>query len=59
MTGITGVHLSNPNNSTLFSDCCGIAVTDKESCCPRCGNKVIPESPKERWEKAYHYGDRK
>ena len=35
-------------NSTLFSTCCGSAVTDKEDKCPSCGEKIWPESARSR-----------
>jgi hypothetical protein len=49
--GFTGVHFSGPTNSTLFTDCCGTAVTDNEQRCPSCGAEV-PYSPRARWDMA-------
>ncbi len=49
----TSVHLSGPNNSTFFTDCCGCAVTDRDTRCPKCGRKIEEETGRERWEKAY------
>lgn len=34
---ITKVSVSGPNNSTLFTACCGLAVIPSEWKCPRCG----------------------
>ena len=36
-----GVRLSGPNNSTLFTTCCGVAITDRECNCPACGDLII------------------
>ena len=49
----TSVHLSGPNNSTMFTDCCGCAVLDRDTCCPKCGRRVREETGRERWAKAY------
>lgn len=49
----TGVHLSGPNNSTPFTDCCGVAVIN-EARCPRCGAEVLPRNPRERFRAAFH-----
>lgn len=38
---MTYVHLSNPYNSTMFTNCCGVAICDDERCCPVCGRLVI------------------
>jgi len=28
-------------NSTMFTDCCDVAICDDERHCPKCGNPVI------------------
>jgi len=28
-------------NSTFFTECCGVAICDYETCCPVCKRKVI------------------
>jgi hypothetical protein len=33
--------LPGGTNSTMFTECCGCAICDDESCCPSCGRKVI------------------
>lgn len=43
----TGVHYDNPYNSTHFTNCCTVAVTDTKIRCPMCG-KLVPESVRER-----------
>lgn len=40
MSNFTGVHKDNPFNSTDFTDCCGVAVIDEQSC-PRCKKTVL------------------
>ena len=40
MNGIK-VHLSGPNNSTIFTDCCGCAISAHQEKCPRCGELVL------------------
>ena len=57
---MNGVHLSGPTNSTMFTDCCGVAITDNEGRCPLCGEEVFPgdeathfERRTDRWEMAY------
>jgi len=45
-------------NSTMFTQCCQVAICDDEGCCPRCGREVIgfDKSPDERrrirWDNA-------
>lgn len=43
------VHFDNGHNSTLFTDCCDVAITDEEKYCPRCGEHII-EGRKTRWD---------
>lgn len=28
-------------NSTMFTDCCYVAICDYERCCPKCGRNVV------------------
>ena len=28
-------------NSTMFTECCGTAISDNQRCCPGCGREVI------------------
>lgn len=35
-----GVRLSGPNNSTMFTECCGTAICNDQGDCPQCGRKV-------------------
>jgi hypothetical protein len=28
-------------NSTMFTECCRVAICDWERCCPRCGREVV------------------
>lgn len=37
-----GVHFSSPTNSTMFTDCCEMAVLGYQERCPRCSNLVVP-----------------
>ena len=57
---MNGVHLSGSTNSTMFTDCCGCAITDRETRCPECGEEVYPgddstenERRNLRWDMAY------
>lgn len=60
------VHLSGPNNSTMFTDCCDCAIRDVEAKCPCCGQFIFPfyedndletidrnKVHKARWDQAY------
>ena len=38
---VFGVHLSGPNNSTMFTDCCGAAICEDQQRCPECRELVI------------------
>lgn len=44
---------SGPNNSTFFTTCCRVAINDDQKVCPRCKEKVLPESVRGRWLAAY------
>ncbi|MDG6938045.1 MAG: hypothetical protein JRN42_05850 [Nitrososphaerota archaeon] len=57
----------NPSgtNSTMFTDCCGAAITNDELHCPVCGNKVVGsecdsdhERGRKRWQYATRHWDR-
>lgn len=61
-TGISGLLPINPRgrNSTKFTSCCRVAITDSEKNCPECGNKVIGWDIEDtykrgrfRWNRAY------
>lgn len=54
------VHLDSPTNSTMFTNCCGCAITDRETKCPKCKQEVYPgegysehQASRARWEHAY------
>lgn len=56
-----GVHLCGPYNSTMFTDCCGVAICNDEIKCPSCGRLVIGSDCKTdnerriiRWRTAYN-----
>jgi hypothetical protein len=52
-------------NSTMFTECCQVAICDNQAMCPRCKQKVIgwdetPESRRRiRWENATRCWERK
>ena len=59
-----GVHLSGPNNSQVFTDCCGAVICEDQQRCPECRELVIgwdaetdAKRDRVRWELAYHHGD--
>lgn len=47
------VRLSGPNNSTLFTTCCEVAICDDQANCPVCKEEITPRSRQDRWEAAY------
>ena len=47
------VFLWSPTNSTLFTTCCEVAITDRQDCCPKCGDEVEPKTGIERCNLAY------
>lgn len=53
----SGVSLCNPYNSTIFTNCCGCAITTREKQCPKCQRYVVgwdSENPdRSRWNYAY------
>jgi len=63
----SGVHLCGPTNSTIFTNCCGVAIHDWQEKCPSCGasvrGAVAHGQSGERWEMAYgpwrKYGGRR
>ena len=50
-------------NSTLFTECCEVAICDDEVCCPKCGRKILgydcSNIGKARWEYATKYWRKK
>lgn len=36
------VHLANRYNSTIFTNCCQVAILPSEAYCPRCEKEVFP-----------------
>lgn len=36
---MSSVHFANSTNSTTFTDCCGVAVSEEQNC-PKCGQEV-------------------
>ena len=51
---------SSGTNSTMFTDCCGVAICEDQAKCPVCDKEVIgcdAETPHERgrirWDYAY------
>ena len=56
----TYVHLSGSTNSTMFTDCCDSAVTERDTKCPSCGALVYPVGEEDdhkratlRWQYAF------
>lgn len=52
-------------NSTMFTECCTVAICDDEACCPGCGKNVIGydadsehERHRIRWTNATRYWKR-
>ena len=48
---MSGVHFCSSTNSTFFTDCCDVAITNEKNC-PLCGKPVYPSSERGRWEMA-------
>lgn len=55
------VFLSSPTNSTIFTNCCRVAINDNQAHCPRCKSEVYPgadatnhQRSMSRWNWAYH-----
>lgn len=47
------VYLCSSTNSTMFTTCCSVAITDDQAHCPQCKSEVHPRSRIGRWEKAF------
>lgn len=54
------VQLANPYNSTIFTNCCRVAINDDQAHCPLCKAEVYPgveatehERNMYRWNWAY------
>lgn len=45
------VRYCSQTNSTLFTTCCGTAISDDETKCPHC-KKEVPYTPRERHDMA-------
>lgn len=53
---MVGVHRSGPTNSQPFTNCCGLAITERESRCPGCKREVVPgdaATQRERYERRH------
>ena len=50
---IARVHKLNPQgtNSTMFTECCDVAICDDEPNCPYCGRKVIGHEAESKHER--------
>jgi len=49
---MSSVYLCRPTNSTFFTTCCDVAVTDDENECPIC-KEDLPEGHRAKWSIAY------
>ena len=38
---LAGVFFCCSTNSTMFTECCEVAICDDEKKCPKCGNNVL------------------
>lgn len=47
------VFLDGPNNSTMFTTCCEVAICGDQNKCPYCKQDVEPKGDRSRWEVAY------
>lgn len=54
------VHLCSPTNSTIFTNCCRVAINDNQAACPSCKEEVYPgrdasdhQRSMNRWNWAY------
>lgn len=43
----TGLHYSGPNNSQLFTNCCGTAIGEFSEACPKC-ERLLAEGARHR-----------
>ena len=41
-------------NSTLFTECCKVAICSDEKCCPSCGREVVGSSIEDHHERAMY-----
>jgi len=41
ISGIIGVFLCSSTNSTMFTECCNIAICNDQINCPKCQSNVI------------------
>ena len=41
---MVGVYFSSPTNSTMFTECCEVAILDYEDNCPKCDKEVVGSS---------------
>ena len=44
----TGLHVSGRFNSTQFTDCCGVAATERDRACPSCRRPIRGREEPER-----------
>jgi len=58
---VHGVRLCGLTNSTMFTDCCGVAICEDQERCPACKDKIIGWDEESnharglrRWRYAYH-----
>jgi len=52
-------------NSTMFTDCCEVAICNGQQCCPRCGRPVVGDNEEShhrreivRWSNATRFWKR-
>ena len=63
VVGIEPIYKSG-TNSTMFTECCQVAICDDEQKCPACGKKVIgwdqpqAQRSKTRWKNATRFWNR-
>ena len=51
----SGVHHDNPYNSTPFTNCCNVAITEHEQQCPLCERYVVGWDSKNRNKDRFYY----
>ena len=57
MTGVNQLYPTG-TNSTMFTECCDVAICNDERCCPLCNKIVIgadAESDYKRWRVRWKY----
>jgi hypothetical protein len=47
------VYFDSPANSTFFTTCCQVAITDSQANCPSCKKEITPRSHEGRWNTAF------